>query len=186
MSAPKTGITADMEPDALSAEDAKVELARLAKLLDQANSNYHANDAPTLSDAAYDDLKKRNAKIEALHPSLKRADSPSDKVGTPISDGFGKIRHAVPMLSLGNAFSEDDVTEFDQRIRKFLSIEPSATLQYTAEPKIDGLSLSLRYENGKLTQAATRGDGSVGENVLENARMISDIPQSIENAPDIF
>lgn len=186
MSAPKTGITADMEPDALSAEDAKVELARLAKLLDQANSNYHANDAPTLSDAAYDDLKKRNAKIEALHPSLKRADSPSDKVGAPISDGFGKIRHAVPMLSLGNAFSEDDVTEFDQRIRKFLSIEPSATLQYTAEPKIDGLSLSLRYENGKLTQAATRGDGSVGENVLENARMISDIPQSIENAPDIF
>ncbi|WP_415920734.1 NAD-dependent DNA ligase LigA [Tateyamaria sp. SN6-1] len=179
-------MTAEIEPDALSADEAKQELARLADLLRSANLAYHTEDAPELSDAEYDALKRRNAAIEAAFPDLKRDDSPSEQVGAPVADGFSKVTHAVAMLSLANAFDDDDVTEFDERIRKYLGLAGDAPLAYTAEPKIDGLSLSLRYEQGQLVQAATRGDGSVGENVTANARTIDDVPQSLRDAPDLL
>ena len=172
--------------EALSRDDAISELARLAAALDAANTAYHTEDAPRLSDADYDRLKRRNAAIEARFPDLKRTDSPSDKVGAAVADGFGKIRHVVRMLSLGNAFTAEDVAEFDTRIRRYLNLGPDAPLLFTAEPKIDGLSLSLRYENGRLVQAATRGDGETGENVTANARTIADIPHQLTGAPDVL
>ena len=170
----------------LSEEQAAAELAWLAVQLAAANTAYHRDDAPEISDADYDALKRRNAAIEARFPNLKRPDSPSDIVGAAVSEGFGKVQHVVRMLSLGNAFDDDDVREFDQRIRKYLGLKTDAALVYTAEPKIDGLSLSLRYEGGKLMQAATRGDGTVGENVTANARTITDIPRIIAGAPDVL
>ncbi len=170
----------------LTQADAMVELARLAEALGQANAAYHRDDAPLISDAAYDALKQRNAAIEARFPDLKRADSPSDQVGAVVADGFGKVPHAVRMLSLGNAFSDEDVTDFDERLRKYLGLSADQPLRYTAEPKIDGLSLSLRYEDGVLVQAATRGDGAVGENVTANARTITDIPQRLTGAPAVL
>ena len=170
----------------LSQEDAKAELARLADLLSRANKAYHTQDAAELSDAEYDRLKLRNTTIEGRFPTLKRADSPSDKVGAAPAEGFSKLRHDVPMLSLGNAFEDDDVVDFSARIRKYLGLPPGAPLAFTAEPKIDGLSLSLRYEKGDLVQAATRGDGAVGENVTANARTIGTIPTRIEGAPDLL
>lgn len=182
----ETSNTADIATSDLSLAQALAELARLAALIDAANRDYHGLDAPELSDADYDALKQRNLAIETRFPDAKRGDSPTEKIGAAPSEGFGKIRHAQPMLSLGNAFTDDEVIEFDQRIRKFLSMKAESALVYTAEPKIDGLSLSLRFENGTLTQAATRGDGEVGENVLENARTISDIPHQIAGAPDVL
>ena len=180
---PRTG---DVPASALSREQAAAELAWLAAQLNAANTAYHRDDAPDISDAAYDALKRRNAAIEARFPDLKRKDSPSDVVGGAVAEGFGKVKHAVRMLSLGNAFDEDDVYEFDQRIRKYLGLGTDATLIYTAEPKIDGLSLSLRYESGQLVQAATRGDGETGENVTANARTIDDIPHELTDAPDVL
>ncbi|WPZ20608.1 NAD-dependent DNA ligase LigA [Sulfitobacter faviae] len=179
-------MTSQIEVEALTKAQAETELARLAEVLSAANTAYHTEDAPEISDAEYDALKRRNAEIEARFPNLKRADSPSEQVGAPVAEGFGKIRHAVPMLSLANAFDAEEVTEFDARIRKYLGLGADAPLAYTAEPKIDGLSLSLRYENGVLVQAATRGDGAVGENVTANARTIQDIPQKLKNAPDLL
>ena len=170
----------------LSEEEAKAELARLADLLGRANAAYHTQDAPDLSDAEYDRLKRRNQAIEEWFPGLKRADSPSDKVGAAPAEGFGKVRHDVAMLSLGNAFEDEDVVDFDARIRKYLGLPGGTPLAFTAEPKIDGLSLSLRYENGDLVQAATRGDGAVGENVTANARTIDTIPTRIEGAPALL
>ncbi len=170
--------------DTLTEGQALVELARLAQALAQANRAYHTLDAPEISDAAYDALKRRNAAIEARFPALKRVDSPSDQVGAVPGMGFGKITHAVPMLSLENAFEDSDVTDFIDRVRSFLG--HAGTLVFTAEPKIDGLSLSLRYEGGVLVQAATRGDGAVGENVTDNARTILDIPQTLGGAPDVM
>ena len=170
----------------LSEEEAKAELARLADLLGRANAAYHTQDAPDLSDAEYDRLKRRNQAIEERFPGLKRADSPSDKVGATPAEGFGKVRHDVAMLSLGNAFEDEDVVDFDARIRKYLGLPSGTPLAFTAEPKIDGLSLSLRYENGDLVQAATRGDGAVGENVTANARTIDTIPTRIEGAPALL
>lgn len=170
----------------LTEEAARAELAQLAEQLARANTLYHGEDAPEISDADYDALKRRNAEIETRFPHLKRADSPSDQVGARPADGFSKVTHAVRMMSLGNAFDDEDVQDFDRSIRKYLGLEASKPLSYTAEPKIDGLSLSLRYEKGKLIQAATRGDGEVGENVTANARTISDIPQTLENAPDVL
>ncbi|MEM7643714.1 MAG: NAD-dependent DNA ligase LigA, partial [Pseudomonadota bacterium] len=152
----------------------------------EAEEAYHGADAPKIDDAAYDRLKARNAQIEARFPALKRADSPSDRVGAAPSDGFGKIRHSMRMLSLGNAFDDTDVGEFDARIRRFLDLGPDVSVAYTAEPKIDGLSLSLRYEDGRLVHAATRGDGSVGEDVTANARTVDDIPETVEGAPDVL
>jgi DNA ligase (NAD+) len=170
----------------LSETDAKAELDRLASVLASANTAYHTKDAPELSDAEYDLLKRRNAAIEARFPHLKREDSPSDQVGAAPSDGFSKVRHEVRMLSLSNAFDDADIYEFDQRVRRYLGLNDDAALAYTAEPKIDGLSLSLRYEHGKLVQAATRGDGAVGENVTANARTIEDIPETLKGAPEVL
>ena len=131
-----------IEPEKLSEDQAVAELARLASVLTKANLEYHGKDAPEISDAEYDALKRRNAAIEQQFPHLKRADSPSEQVGGPLADGFSKISHEVRMLSLGNAFDDGDVTEFDARIRKYLGLSDAAPLNYTAEPKIDGLSLS--------------------------------------------
>jgi DNA ligase (NAD+) len=169
---------------ALDRAAARAELARLAKMLDAANRAYHTEDAPRISDADYDALKLRNAAIEARFPDLKRPDSPSDKVGGAVGEGFAKVAHRVRMLSLENAFDDSSITEFDARVRKFLS--HSGEMLYTAEPKIDGLSLSLRYEGGRLVQAATRGDGETGENVTENARTIDDIPKHLTGAPKVL
>ncbi len=170
----------------LTEEQARLELERLAAALGRANQLYHGDDAPEISDAEYDALKRRNAEIETRFPHLKREDSPTEQIGSRPSEGFSKVAHAVRMMSLGNAFDDDDVADFDRSIRKYLGLKDSDPLTYTAEPKIDGVSLSLRYENGNLVQAATRGDGSVGENVTDNARTVQDIPQHIDNAPDIL
>jgi DNA ligase (NAD+) len=174
------------EVESLDESAARAELARLAEILNNANAAYYRADAPVLTDAEYDALKRRNAAIEARFPNFKRDDSPTDQVGASPVDAFGKIRHSVPMLSLENAFDEADIEDFDARTRKYLNLPAEAELAYTAEPKIDGLSLSLRYEDGKLVHAATRGDGSVGENVTQNARMVRDIPVSLTNAPDVL
>ncbi|MEE2944919.1 MAG: NAD-dependent DNA ligase LigA [Pseudomonadota bacterium] len=179
-------MTEEKDINQLSADEAKAELAKLAQVLGAANDAYHTKDAPEISDAEYDRLKRRNAAIEAAFPDLKRADSPSDQVGAPAADGFGKVTHAVAMLSLGNAFEDEDVSAFVERVRNFLGVDQSAALSFTAEPKIDGLSLSLRYEQGKLVQAATRGDGATGENVTANALTITDIPHQVSDAPDVL
>ena len=170
----------------LSESQAGEELARLAKQLSAANTAYHTDDAPEISDAEYDQLKRRNAALEEAFPHLKRADSPSEQVGAPVASGFSKIDHVVPMLSLGNAFSDEDVQDFDTRIRSFLGLTADARLKFTAEPKIDGLSLSLRYEQGRLVQAATRGDGATGENVTANAMTMADVPKVLDGAPDVL
>lgn len=170
----------------LNADEARAELARLSDVLGRANDAYHTKDSPEITDAKFDRLKRRNLDIEARFPELKRDDSPSDLVGAPVSETFSKVTHAVRMLSLGNAFTDEDVSDFDKRIRKYLGLSDSDYLSYTAEPKIDGLSLSLRYENGILISAATRGDGAVGENVTNNARTITDIPHEIKNAPEVL
>ncbi len=165
--------------------EAVSEWADLAQAVIGANTAYHRDDAPTLTDGDYDAMKRRLAALELAFPGIERAmRSPIQLVGAPAVDGFGKISHAVPMLSLENAFDASDVVDFDDRIRRFLG--RTIPVDYTAEPKIDGLSLSLRYENGVLVQAATRGDGEVGENVTENARTIADIPQSLTGAPDLL
>ncbi|WP_419790105.1 NAD-dependent DNA ligase LigA [Shimia thalassica] len=179
-------MSGDIDISELTEAEAKVELARLAELLAGANTAYHRDDAPVMPDDRFDALKRRNAAIEAAFPDLLRADSPSQQVGAAPAEGFGKVTHAIPMLSLGNAFVDEDVADFDDRIRKYLGLGREQDLAYTAEPKIDGLSLSLRYERGSLVHAATRGDGATGENVTENARTIADIPQEIDDAPDIL
>ena len=178
--------TLDQPVESLTRANAAAELEYLAASLGQANTAYHGADAPVMDDADYDRLKRRNAAIEAAFPDLKRSDSPTEQVGAAPVEGFGKITHAVRMLSLSNAFDDEDVGEFDRSIRKYLGLADADALAFTAEPKIDGLSLSLRYENGVLTQAATRGDGEVGENVTANARTIADIPQRITGAPDVI
>ncbi|SMR71842.1 DNA ligase (NAD+) [Aliiroseovarius halocynthiae] len=170
----------------LTEAQAKDELTRLAQLLALANVAYHGKDTPEISDADYDAAKRRNAEIEERFAHLKHVDSASDQVGAAPSDGFGKITHEVRMLSLGNAFTDEDVEEFTGRIRSFLGLPDDAPLALTAEPKIDGLSLSIRYEQGKLVHAVTRGDGSVGENVTENALTIKDIPRVLKGAPDVL
>ena len=176
---------ADLAVQDMAPEQAAAEWQRLAEAVTRANRAYHTDDAPDLADAEYDALKRRLAEIEARFPALA-AGSPTQEVGAPLAEGFAKVRHEVRMLSLENAFSEDEVTEFDTRVRRYLGLAPDAPLPFTAEPKIDGLSLSLRYEGGKLVQAATRGDGEMGENVTANAATISDIPQQLTGAPDIL
>ncbi|TMV08749.1 NAD-dependent DNA ligase LigA [Ruegeria sediminis] len=172
--------------DKLTEAQAREELARLAEEILRANELYHTADAPEISDAEYDALKRRNAEIEARFPHLKRSDSPSEQVGARPGEGFAKVTHVVRMMSLGNAFDEEDVADFDRSVRKYLGLDSMVPLAYSAEPKIDGLSLSLRYENGVLVQAATRGDGEVGENVTANARTLSDIPDRIDGAPNVL
>ena len=171
----------------LNDEEAASELARLAAEIESHDIRYHGEDAPLISDAEYDALRRRNIAIEQRFPKLIREDSPSQRVGYAALDKFEKVRHAHPMLSLDNAFSDEDVREFAGRVKRFLKLDPLLPLALTAEPKIDGLSLSLRYENGKLVQAATRGDGATGENVTVNAKTISDIPGvlAVPNPPDV-
>jgi len=172
--------------DSLTPEEARAELARLAAAIGRANRAYHQADAPEISDADYDALKRRNAAIEAAYPELKRADSPTEQIGAAPSEAFAKVRHARPLYSIENAFAETDVADFVERVRRFLNLTAEAPLAFTAEPKIDGLSLSLRYEAGRLVTAATRGDGEVGENVTANARTIADIPGTLDGAPSIL
>lgn len=174
--------------DKLTQKEAASELQRLAAEIAHHDERYHGQDAPEISDADYDTLRLRNEAIEARFPDLVREDSPSKRVGATPQAKFGKIRHRVPMLSLGNGFSDEDVLEFLGRIRRFLNLAEDAALDVTAEPKIDGLSLSLRYEKGKLVQGATRGDGTEGENVTLNVRTVKDIPNHVaaKDFPDVF
>ncbi|WP_397574833.1 NAD-dependent DNA ligase LigA [Sphingorhabdus sp.] len=161
---------------------------RLAKQIAHHNKRYHAEDTPEISDAEYDALVRRNNELEAAFPHLVRADSPNNLVGAAVDgSGLKKITHAKRMMSLDNAFEAQDVHDFVARVRRFLNLAPDADVALTAEDKIDGLSLSLRYEKGQLVQAATRGDGSVGEDVTANVAYISDIPQQLHgDVPDIF
>ncbi len=179
-------VTEAVPVDKLTEDAARAELARLAEKIARADEAYHREDAPEITDAEYDALKARNAEIEARFPQLKRSDSPSDVVGAAPAEGFAKVRHAQRMLSLANAFESDEVRDFDARVRRYLGLDAQAPLAFTAEPKIDGLSLSLRYEKGELVQAATRGDGETGENVTANARTIDDIPGRIPSAPELL
>jgi len=172
--------------DDLTREEAETEIARLSEEIAAHDRAYHAEDAPTVSDAEYDALKLRLIALEKAFPDLARPDSPTRTVGAAPAEGFGKIRHRVPMLSLGNAFSDEDIEDFVARIRRFLNL-PSQEIVFTSEPKIDGLSLSLRYEGGRLAEAATRGDGTEGENVTANARTVGDIPHRLKGrVPEVF
>lgn len=164
----------DIAVEDLTPLEAAEELRVLAEEIATHDTAYHQKDAPVISDAEYDALRRRNDAIEAIFPDFIRDDSPNKRVGAAAASGFGKITHARPMLSLGNAFTEEDVADFLERIRRFLSLSPDETVSIAAEPKIDGLSVSLRYEQGKLVQAATRGDGAVGEDVLRNIRTFPD------------
>jgi DNA ligase (NAD+) len=167
--------------------EAAAELERLAREIAHHNRLYHSDDAPEISDADFDALVRRNAAIEARFPDLVRADSPARAVGAAPEGPLAKVAHALPMLSLDNAFADEEVRDFVGRVRRFLKLGDDAEVALTAEPKIDGLSCSLRYEKGALVLAATRGDGSVGEDVTPNARTIADIPQRLRGAaPDIF
>ena len=176
---PKSGLT-ELE--------AAAELEWLAEEIRRHDEAYYQNDEPAISDAEYDSLRQRNDALEAEFPDLVRSNSPSKRVGAAPSEKFGKVRHAVSMLSLGNAFADDDVSEFVTRIRRFLKLDDDEPVEITAEPKIDGLSISLRYKNGKLVQAATRGDGQEGENVTRNCETIADIPRFVlaEDFPEVF
>jgi DNA ligase (NAD+) len=166
----------------LTEAEALDELTQLADALAAHDLRYHQQDAPTISDGDYDALKRRNLEIEARFPALIRENSPSLKVGAARAEQFSPVEHGVPMLSLDNAFADSEAEEFDARVRRFLRIGPSETVAYTAEPKIDGLSCSIRYTNGVLQQAATRGDGKVGEDVTANVRTIGEIPKRLAGA----
>ena len=172
--------------EAVTEAEAANRLMRLAKAIARHNQLYHDRDAPEISDAEFDALVRENAELEARFPHLVRPDSPSRAVGASTTSTLAKVPHARPMLSLENAFSEEEVGEFVARVRRFLNLPENAAVAMTAEPKIDGLSCSLRYERGKLVLAATRGDGMVGEDVTANARTIGDIPQDLAGAPDVL
>ena len=170
--------------DSLTAQEAEAELERLAKDIAAHDARYYQKDAPTISDAEYDQLRVRNAAIEARFPTLVREDSPTMRVGAAPAEKFGKVRHAVAMLSLDNAFDPEDAQAFVQKVQRFLNLDTPP--MFTAEPKIDGLSASLRYENGRFVQGATRGDGREGEDVTANLRTIKDIPHVIKGAPAVL
>jgi DNA ligase (NAD+) len=183
MAAPRTE---EQAVETLSPDQAAEELARLAEAVAHHDRLYYQQDAPEISDADYDALRARNAAIEARFPELVRPDSPSRRIGAAPAPGFAKVRHAVPMLSLSNAFDAEDIQEFHARIRRFLSLgdEP---VELVAEPKIDGLSISLRYEKGRFVQGATRGDGTEGEDVTRNLRTLKDLPNSLAGeAPEVI
>jgi DNA ligase (NAD+) len=175
-------------PQQLTEAEAKIELQRLAKEIGEHDRRYYQEDAPTVSDAEYDALRRRNNEIEAAFPGLIRHDSPSQRVGAKPVERFEKVRHSRPMLSLDNAFTDDEVRDFFLRAKRFLGLPPQEELALIAEPKIDGMSLSLRYEKGELVLGATRGDGFEGEDVTANIRTIKEIPKRIpgRNSPDVF
>jgi DNA ligase (NAD+) len=172
--------------ETLTEADAAGRLAWLAKEIARHDGLYHDQDAPEISDAEYDALVRENRELEARFPALARADSPSKRLGAAPTGPLAKVAHARPMLSLENAFSTEEVAEFVARLKRFLNLPSDAFIAMTAEPKIDGLSCSLRYEKGELVLAATRGDGAVGEDVTPNARTIGDIPQRIAGAPELL
>ena len=170
----------------MTAPDPASELAALAAQIAEHAARYHRDDAPAISDAAYDALVRRNAALESAYPDLVRADSPSAAVGAPAAAGFGKVVHSRAMLSLDNAFAEDEVREFVARVRRFLRLGEDEVVALTAEPKIDGLSVSLVYRDGSLVTGATRGDGAVGEDVTANLATVADVPQRLpDGAPEI-
>jgi DNA ligase (NAD+) len=180
-------MTRDIAIDDLSEAQAAQELARLAEEIAAHDAAYYNEDAPQITDAEYDALRLRNDAIEARFPDLKRVDSPSDRVGVAPSGPFGKVEHSVPMLSLGNAFDAGDVDDFVARIRRFLNWPEEETLAFTSEPKIDGLSASLRYEKGVFVRGATRGDGRVGEDITANLRTLDDVPEHLpDGAPEVL
>ena len=169
-------------------EEAAEELERLAGEIAEHDALYHGKDAPRISDAAYDELRKRNDAIEQRYPrTCARGRPVAPRVGAAPAEGFGKVVHKVPMLSLSNAFDDADVRDFCARVRAFLNLNEDDTLAVTAEPKIDGLSAALRYEQGKFVLGATRGDGREGENVTENLKTIVDVPKTLKgrNIPDV-
>ncbi|HSY85848.1 MAG TPA: NAD-dependent DNA ligase LigA, partial [Verrucomicrobiae bacterium] len=174
---------AEKPVDKLTKVEAKAALADLAARIAHHSQLYYQKDAPEVSDAAYDALVQRNQAIEARFPELRRADSPSEKVGAPAASGFAKVRHSLPMLSLDNAFEEADVRDFFARVRRFLGLAEDVPVEVMAEPKIDGLSASLRYEGGKFVQGATRGDGTVGEDITANLKTLADVPKTLKGAP---
>jgi DNA ligase (NAD+) len=176
-----------IKPADLTESQAKAELARLAGEIAAHDKRYYQQDAPSVGDAAYDALRERNKAIETRFPALVRADSPSRRVGAAPTGKFKKVRHAVAMLSLDNAFAEQDVVDFVARIRRFLKLADDEKIAFSAEPKIDGLSMSLRYEDGELITAATRGDGAEGEDVTANIKTLKDVPQQLKgrNVPKI-
>src|SRR3954454_10825906 len=172
--------------DQLTEADAANRLMRLAKEIARHDRLYHDNDAPEVSDAEYDALVRENRELEARFPQLVRPDSPSQRLGAAPTSALAKVAHARPMLSLDNAFSDEEVREFIARVRRFLSLPDDEPVAITAEPKIDGLSCSLRYERGQLVLGATRGDGTTGEDVTANVRTIGDIPHSVKDGPEIL
>lgn len=165
---------------------AETRMSDLRRRIEAANIAYHQADDPIMTDAEYDALRRELVNLEADHPHLVRPDSPTGKVGAAPAEGFEKVRHEQRMMSLANAFDEEDLAEFQAAIRNYLGLPETASMRMTAEPKIDGLSLALRYEDGRLVCAATRGDGEVGEDVTQNARQISTIPQVILDAPAVL
>jgi DNA ligase (NAD+) len=185
---PPRSTSSETPVDHLTPDEARAEHAALGAEIAEHDRRYYEEDAPSVSDAEYDALRKRYEALEDQFPELKSPESLTQKVGSKVSEKFGKIRHRVPMLSLANGFADEEVEEFVERIRRFLNLKDDAPLAFTAEPKIDGLSLSLRYENGQLVSAATRGDGAVGEDVTNNARTVGDIPHRLKgsNVPEIF
>jgi DNA ligase (NAD+) len=183
---PKKTASSFAPVDSLSPADARAEHARLGDNIARYDRAYYQDDAPLVSDADYDAARWRYEALEAAFPGLASGESLTKKVGAKPSEKFAKVRHAVPMLSLGNVFADDDVEEFIGRVRRFLGLAEDASVPCTAEPKIDGLSCSLRYENGRLAQAATRGDGYEGEDVTANIRTIDEIPQSLRDAPAVL
>jgi DNA ligase (NAD+) len=177
----KAKIKTDKTPvDLLTAKQAKAEYDRLQVEISGHDKRYYQQDRPSVSDAEYDELRKRYNAIEARYPELRTLESLSLKVGAAPTRGFKKVRHAIPMLSLDNAFAEQDVIEFVARIRKFLKLSDDEPIAFSAEPKIDGLSMSLRYENGELITAATRGDGAEGEDVTANIKTLKEVPQTLK------
>ena len=172
-------------PQNLTLEQASEELKALAKELAELDNAYYQEDAPLLDDSAYDALKKRNEEIERLFPELILLNTPSKKVGASAAEGFSKITHKEPMLSLSNIFDESEILDFTDRIKRFLNLD--SDLDFVAEPKIDGLSYSVLYENGRMIKAATRGDGAIGEDITANIKTIPELPMQLKgnHFPDV-
>ncbi len=179
--------TPDKPVDDLTLDEAAAELERLAREISGHDRHYHVEDAPVISDAEYDALLRRNSAIEARFPDLVRADSPSQRVGGAPAAGFAKVSHSRPMLSLENAFGEDDIHAFFDRVRRFLNLGADEAIEAVGEPKIDGLSVAIRYEKGNFILGATRGDGTVGEDITRNLRNVTDLPKVLTGlCPDIL
>ena len=170
----------------MAVHKAAAEIAKLSAQIRAHDAAYYQKDAPVISDAAYDTLRLRLEALEKQFPELVTPESPTQKVGAAPVEAFGKVKHSKPMLSLDNAFGEEDVREFDARVRDFLKLGAYEIVEYVCEPKIDGLSFSARYEKGQLVQGATRGDGEVGEDITANLRMISGFPQHLKGAPQVL